>query len=305
MNWQKLGHVFVADNQFDWMCTHASWPRALNLEGDVYRVYFSPRDAANRSHIAFLDIDIRNPSNIISLSSSPVLSPGDAGLFDDCGVIPCCFTQYHKRIGLYYTGLSVTKNVPYISFCGLVYLNSKLDCATRSSKVPLLDRNEFDPFSGGAVFVCFDEIRNIFHMWYESCLGWSSKGFSLVPRFAIKYASSDDGLHWNRRDVISVPAPKDGDCISNPSVMMERGLFKMWYSYKTVGKYRIGYAESDDGMNWVRKDDEAGITVSESGWDSEEIEYPYVFDHKGERYMLYNGNGYGRTGFGLAKLINN
>ena len=45
-----------------------------------------------------------------------------------------------------------------------------------------------------------------------------------------------------------------------------------------------------------------GIDVSKNGWDSEMICYPYVFDHKGKRYMLYNGNGYGKTGFGLAVL---
>jgi putative glycosyltransferase len=42
--------------------------------------------------------------------------------------------------------------------------------------------------------------------------------------------------------------------------------------------------------------------VSLIGWDSEMIEYPFVFDHAGERYMLYNGNGYGKSGFGLAIL---
>ena len=26
------------------------------------------------------------------------------------------------------------------------------------------------------------------------------------------------------------------------------------------------------------------------------VEYPFVFDHRGSRYMLYNGNGYGATG---------
>jgi hypothetical protein len=30
------------------------------------------------------------------------------------------------------------------------------------------------------------------------------------------------------------------------------------------------------------------------------IEYPFVLRHKNEIYMLYNGNGYGKTGFGLA-----
>ncbi|MDR0233611.1 MAG: hypothetical protein LBI31_02235 [Zoogloeaceae bacterium] len=34
----------------------------------------------------------------------------------------------------------------------------------------------------------------------------------------------------------------------------------------------------------------------------EMIEYSIVFDHGRQRYMLYNGNGYGKTGFGLAVL---
>jgi len=68
--------------------------------------------------------------------------------------------------------------------------------------------------------------------------------------------------------------------------------------------YRIGYAQSVDGKNWELNLEEAGIDVSSEGWDSEMIEYPFVFDHKGERYMLYNGNGFGKTGFGLAVLNN-
>jgi hypothetical protein len=76
----------------------------------------------------------------------------------------------------------------------------------------------------------------------------------------------------------------------------------MWYSYST-GSFRIGYAESKDGIIWERKDDEAGIDVSDSGWDSEMIEYAFVFKHKGKKYMLYNGNSFGRDGFGLATSI--
>jgi hypothetical protein len=76
----------------------------------------------------------------------------------------------------------------------------------------------------------------------------------------------------------------------------------MWYSIRFGKTYRIGYAESTDGVDWQRKDNQVGIDVSDAGWDSEMIEYPCVFDHAGERYMLYNGNGFGKTGFGLAIL---
>jgi hypothetical protein len=73
----------------------------------------------------------------------------------------------------------------------------------------------------------------------------------------------------------------------------------MWYSYRG-DRYRLGYAEPADGLHWQRKDEEVGMGVSESGWDSEMVEYPYVFDHRGKRFMLYNGNGYGTNGIGPA-----
>jgi len=79
----------------------------------------------------------------------------------------------------------------------------------------------------------------------------------------------------------------------------------MWFSSRGTedfSTYRIRYSESEDGINWIRKDEEIVIDVSESGWDSEMICYPFIFDHKGERYMLYNGNNYGQSGFGLAVL---
>ena len=87
--------------------------------------------------------------------------------------------------------------------------------------------------------------------------------------------------------------------LSTPCVVMENGTYRMWFSYKEHS-YRIGYAESQDGINWERMDSRAGIDVSASGWDSEMIEYAYVFRHKDKLYMLYNGNDYGREGIGLA-----
>ena len=78
----------------------------------------------------------------------------------------------------------------------------------------------------------------------------------------------------------------------------------MWFSYRGgVGtKYRIGHAVSVDKQTWHLALDDVDIDVSPTGWDSEMIEYPFVFDHKNQRYMLYNGNNYGNSGFGLAVL---
>jgi hypothetical protein len=84
----------------------------------------------------------------------------------------------------------------------------------------------------------------------------------------------------------------------------------MWYCYRDrIGyrtdpsrSYRIGYAESGDGVSWVRKDEEAGIGLSEEGWDSKMVEYPSVYEFRGTRHLLYNGNGFGESGIGHAVL---
>ena len=120
--------------------------------------------------------------------------------------------------------------------------------------------------------------------------------------YHIKYAESRDGINWQREGLVAIGFADDQEyAISRPSVIRDNDLWKMWYSFRGQS-YRIGYAESADGRQWRRLDTQVGIDVSTTGWDAEMIEYPFVFDHQGQRYMLYNGNGYGKTGFGLAVL---
>ena len=66
--------------------------------------------------------------------------------------------------------------------------------------------------------------------------------------------------------------------------------------------YRLGYAESADGVRWERLDHLAGMERSDEGWDSVMIAYPFVYEHRGVKHLLYNGNGFGETGIGYAVL---
>ena len=116
----------------------------------------------------------------------------------------------------------------------------------------------------------------------------------------IKYAESDDGIHWKREGVIAVGLEAAGEyAIARPCVVKDGSLYRMWYSHRGPA-YRIGYAESGDGVSWRRMDESVGIEPSAQGWDSQSIQYAFVFRHRGRLHMLYNGNDYGRTGFGLA-----
>ena len=278
------------------MRTHAANTVAEFLYDDVFRVYFSCRDENNISCIGFVEVDINPPFKILNISAEPVLSPGESGTFDDSGTSLSCITNVKGKKYLYYLGWNLCVTVPWRNSIGLAIYNDGTHKFEKISKAPILDRCDVDPYSISYPYVLPDD--DIFRMWYGSNLAWGKEQKDMAH--VIKYAESNDGIHWRREGKIALNFKnKDEYALSRPFVIKEDGIYKMWYSYR--GKaYRIGYAESKNGIEWMRKDEAVGITVSDSGWDSEMICYPFIFDHKGQRYMLYNGNGYGKTGFGIC-----
>jgi predicted GH43/DUF377 family glycosyl hydrolase len=303
MKWIKKKRIFCPDDDFTWMKSHAANPVAEHLLEDKFRVYFSCRDKNNRSSIGYVELNICDPGYILDISSKPVLEPGGPGLFDDSGVSIGCLNIKDGKQFLYYLGWNLGVTVPWRNSIGLAISQSSDSFFSKYSKAPIVDRNHIDPFSLSYPWVMRD--GSIWKMWYGSNLSWGTKKTSTTPAdmmYVIKYAESSDGIQWERTGLICINfKSKNEYAIARPCVLKDEGIYKMWYSYRG-DSYRIGYAESLDGINWERKDGEVGIDVSKSGWDSEMIEYPFVFDHKGERYMLYNGNGYGETGIGLAVL---
>jgi hypothetical protein len=296
MKWTKLGIVFATDNNHPWMVSHAANPVAEHLDADVFRLYFSCRDADSRSHISWAEVDIRPPSKVLRIAEEPLLAPGELGTFDDSGVSLSCIKQINGRKYLYYLGWNLSVTVPWRNSIGLAIYDPLTETYQRFSKAPLMDRNDVDPYSISYPFVLEDE--GIFRMWYGSNLSWGREQKDMAH--LIKYAESDDAIHWKRDGIIALNFKNEREyAMSRPYVLKENGLYKMWYSYRGES-YRIGYAESEDASSWRRKDEESGIDVSESGWDSQMIEYPFLFEHKGAQYMLYNGNDYGKTGIGLA-----
>lgn len=280
------------------MRTHASVPIAEHIDGYHYRIYFSARDENNRSSTAYVVIDIRQPGQILDISSFPVLQPGAPGEFDDSGAMATWIAEKDGKKYLYYIGWNLGVTVPFRNSIGLAVSSGKSAGFQRHGPGPIVDRTRTEPHFCASCCVIPD--ADIWRMWYLSCVGWFVQNGKLEHRYHLKYAESSDGVEWRRNGDIAIDFQTDNEyAISRPSVMRDGSLWKMWYSFRGTS-YRIGYAESEDGRNWNRQDDKAGIDISADGWDSEMIEYPFVFDHDGSRYMLYNGNQFGKTGFGLA-----
>ena len=296
MRWRKLGRIWAPDGRKPWMCSHAANPIAEPIGGSRVRVYCSSRDERNRSSITFVEIDLEDPTTILREADEPILSPGELGMFDDCGVSIGCIVARGTQRYLYYMGWHLTVAVPWHNALGLAISEGPDQPFRRVSRFPIVELNPIDPYTLSYPWVLFEE--GAARMWYGSNTRWGPRKEDM--RHLIKYAESADGLHWDRRDLVAIDfeGPEEY-AICKPCVIRDADRYRMWFCSRG-GAYRIRYAESADGLTWTRPSDGAGIDVSEEGWDAEMIEYPCVFDHGGRRYMLYAGNGFGRTGFGLA-----
>ena len=273
-------------------------PLVEEIDGGRYRVFFSARDERGRAQIGSADVDLDAPHSW-TVSATPVVAVGPLGGFDDSGVVSSCLVAHGGRKFLFYTGWSLGVTVPF-------YLNVGLACSDdggasyqRVSDAPLLDRNEVDPFLIASPWIIIE--RDLWRMWYVSATCWVMKDGRPLHKYHIRYAESGDGLRWRREGVVCIDFKSDDEfAIARPCVIKDRDVYRMWYAYRG-SNYRIGYAESRDGISWRRLDDDVRIDVSSDGWDSQMIEYPCVFDVGTRRVMLYNGNDYGRTGIGLAE----
>lgn len=300
MKWVKKGLIFEPHGQFDWVITHAMLPIADRIGEDFYRIYFSGRDTLNRSLIGYIEVDINEPQNILYITEKPVLGLGTLGCFDDNGVTPTWIVDHEGTKYMYYMGWNKGSTVRASEVTGLAISKDGGKTFERFSRAPILDRSDREPYTI-LVASCVLIEGDTWRMWYDSVEEWLNPD---LPKYNIKYAESTDGINWHRKGEVCIDFNYPGETrISRACVIEEDGTYEMWYCYAIgSGGYRIGYAKSEDGIRWERKDDKAGINVSQSGWDSEMICYPFVFKHKGQKYMLYCGNGYGKTGFGYSVL---
>ena len=297
MKWKKLGRIYAPNGRRPWAHSYAANPVAERVDGDLYRIYFSTRDERNRSSIGFIEIDITQPLSVLRESEAPILSPGDLAMFDDSGASIGCIVPVGSKRYLYYMGWHLTVTVPWQNAIGLAVSDTPGGSFARYSRFPVAALNEIDPYTISYPWVAIENGK--FRMWYGSNIAWGAKKEDM--RHLIKYAESDDGIRWTSGNTVAIDfSGPEEYAICKPCVRKDDGLYRMWFCAR--GKaYRIYYAESSDGISWHRTA-EPDMEVSDSGWDSEMVEYPFVFDHEGHRYMLYAGNDFGKTGFGIARL---
>ena len=295
MTWVKKGLIITPDKNLWWNKTHGMLPTATKLGDNLFKIFYSGRDALGRSQIGYSVVEIiEDVITLIETIGEPVLEPGERGCFDDNGVTPSCVIDDK----LYYIGWNSGTTTYRMSLIMGLAIEQKNKLFSRHSRAPIMQRTDREPFGiCTAPFVL--KSKKGFEMWYVSGESWVNKD---LPTYNIKYAYSDDGIHWKNKGQVALELTKNETALARPCVLYNGINYEMYFSYKDPALgYRIGYAVSQDGIEFDRSIDFSEyLGVSKNGWDSEMVEYSFVFDHQGRRYMLYNGNGYGENGIGYA-----
>lgn len=303
--WTDKKLVYLPKPDKPWRQSHAQIP-AVDVLEDRLRIYFSTRDQNSRSNTSYIETDLENPSQILYEHDKPILELGALGTFDDCGVMPSCIVTHENVKYLYYIGWNVRNTVRYQNSIGLMISEDDGKTFRRMFDGPVLDRNHLEPHLVVTPYIIIE--NGIWRMWYCGCTEWLMINGVAEPQYLIKYAESKDGIIWDRKNTISIPYGHPLEANSRATVVKDGDIYKMWFCYRGLedyrttfdSSYRIGYAESKDGISWDRMDDKSGHSPSKDGWDSKMAAYPYVVDTPKNRFMFYNGNGFGASGFGVA-----
>lgn len=312
--WKKLGRVFNPQEVEDilWLKEFAQAPSVLIFEKFI-RVYFSCRPAADSngqyvSYSAFIDLNRENLFERVNISKEPILKLGELGTFDEFGTYPSSVIRNGNDLFVYYGGWTRCESVPFNVAIGIARSDDDGKTFNKLGPGPVLSYSVDEPFilSGPKIRI----FNNKWYLWYIAGTKWILDNGKPEPVYKIRMAVSEDGLNWTKinKDLIESKVEKN-EAQASPDVFFYEGKYHMFFCYRYSSNYRgknngyrIGYASSDDMINWKRDDSKAGIDISESGWDSEMISYPHVFELDNTIYMLYLGNQVGRYGFGIAKL---
>lgn len=282
------------------MASHASVPFAEPIGGGLFRVWFSSRDSQNRSYLGWLVIDIARPMTVLDLAEEPVLGPGAAGTFNDCGaMMSWLLSNGDKRI-LYYVGWNIRQPIPFHVSIGAA-IGKETPLLFESSTGPILDRSRVDPLFCSNPCVLVED--DLFRMWYLTGLRWEKRGQSYSASYQIAYTESADGLDWSPRGQTAIVLENDEVAIARPSVLRTHDGWQMWFCHRGHEyPYRLGAALSEDGLSWRRAPQLARLEPGVHDWASQMIAYPHVFQYEDRLFMLYCGDGFGRSGFGIATI---
>jgi predicted GH43/DUF377 family glycosyl hydrolase len=161
---------------------------------------------------------------------------------------------------------------------------------TKYADNPVFEAGADDWEAAAVGMLCIMPFGGEYKMWYT--------GVSTEIEFCIGYATSTDGILWQRATInnpVLEPGPGqwDDSGIYAPRLLFIDGIYYMWYTGDDGVKRQIGLATSPDGIfNWAKHAANPVLSPSPGTWDSENIEGGSVLLVDDTLFYWYNGCGY-------------
>lgn len=302
--WQKHGLLLQPNKNIDWISNGIGPSHYIKQNNGKSYIYITGRDGNNVSRIGRVEvIGIQNENLIVSeVSQNPLFDVGEIGCFDESGVSYPWIIEHESRIFMFYVGWVSGGISGFQNYSGLAISEDNGSSFKRVQKNPILDRTNMEPFGTGSLCVT-KESNKTWSMLYTSFESWrKDENLEVIPSYNIKKAESADLVNWKRKGEVAVNLQSDEEhVIGKPTILDIDGTSLLFYSVRGK-RYKIGYALKNSNGNFERLDALQTLTTSETGWDSEMVEYAQAFEFQSKIIMIYNGNGYGRTGLGYATL---
>lgn len=269
---------------------------------DGVQLLFSSRDEGGRSHVLATELTITDSM----VEAEPrdltvVLAPGGLGGFDEDGVMACSVIAVGDTWYLYYVGWNRGVTVPFRNALGLAVSDDGGVTWRRQGDGPIdgpiLDRSIHDPafVASGCAFASSDGYR----MLYTSGVAWEPDEDQMKPHYNLKMAQSPDARAWLPTGQTAIDFASTAEhAITCPTVLDLEDRLVAWFCARGE-HYSIYVAESTDGIEWRRHADPV-LDVGTASWEDQMVCYPRVLRRGKQLIMVYNGNGYGRTGIGYA-----
>ena len=314
--WEKLGQIFDPQNlgiENENLHQYAQAPNVIVFE-DKVRIYFTSRTPVDingnyKSLPFFFEVTSFEPLKLSYIQTNPIQNLGDLGEFDEFGIYPFSVLQDKEKFVAIYGGWTRKSSVPFDVNLGLS-ISEDGKFFKKIGKGPILAGNSLEPF-----VITSPKIRKfneIYYLFYTSGTQWFYDNGKPEIIYKIKMAKSYDLITWERNgsNLLSDKLGM-GEAQASPDVIYDGSHYHMFFCFRKeidfrdnpINSYKIGYASSVDLSDWKRDDSKVNLLPSKSGWDSDMVAYPTVFQYQSNTYMLYLGNGVGKSGIGLAKFV--
>src|ERR1700730_309464 len=244
MKWRKMGRIYAPDGQMWWAKKYAFPPTAYFINDEVIRMYVAFCDENTVGRIGYVDILADNPSQILGISTNPVLDIGPPGAFDENGILPTCVVEVDGKLYLYYVGYQLGMKVRYYQFEGLAISTDGGKSFKRAARVPVIDRSDRELLNRTSAFVRLREGK--FQMWYVGGSEWTVINGKSIPVYNIRYLESSDGINWPAEGRVCIDyGSTDEHAFGRPFVIEEGKRQLMFYSSPTKSNgYPLGSAVS-------------------------------------------------------------